>query len=163
MRENKSFSTISIRFNKEEQEIIYKLKDKHGVNICGMIKILLKNKLEEEYSRHAGELPFHGWHHILFVTSKSIEFAAEIGANDFLVHSAALAHDLNYLTKKNSHVSDGFALRTKILSDCSYTPEEIEKMIDVSLTLIFMWAHVSGPDWQNIITREKLRGLLMKM
>jgi 3-deoxy-alpha-D-manno-octulosonate 8-oxidase len=43
------------------------------------------------------------------------------------------------------------------------TPEEIEKMIDVSLTLIFMWAHVSGPDWQNIITREKLRGLFMKM
>ena len=43
------------------------------------------------------------------------------------------------------------------------TPEEIEKMIDVSLTLIFMWAHVSGPDWQKIITREKLRGLLMKM
>ena len=41
--------------------------------------------------------------------------------------------------------------------------EEIEKMIDVSLTLIFMWAHVCGPDWQNIITREKLRGLLMKM
>ncbi len=43
------------------------------------------------------------------------------------------------------------------------TPEEIEQMIDVSLTLIFMWAHVCGPDWQKIITREKLRGLLMKM
>ncbi len=43
------------------------------------------------------------------------------------------------------------------------TPEEIERMIDVSLTLIFMWAHVCGPDWQNSITREKLRGLLMKM
>ncbi len=41
--------------------------------------------------------------------------------------------------------------------------EEIEKMIDVSLTLIFMWAHVCGPDWQKIITREKLRGLLLKM
>lgn len=43
------------------------------------------------------------------------------------------------------------------------TPDEIEQMIDVSLTLIFMWAHVCGPDWQKIITREKLRGLLMKM
>lgn len=41
--------------------------------------------------------------------------------------------------------------------------EEIEQMIDVSLTLIFMWAHVCGPDWEKIITREKLRGLLMKM
>ena len=44
-----------------------------------------------------------------------------------------------------------------------YTPEEVEKMIDVSLTLIFMWQHVCGPDWEKIITREKLRGLLMKM
>ena len=43
------------------------------------------------------------------------------------------------------------------------TPEEIEKMIDISLTLIFMWAHVCGPNWQDIITREKLRGLLLKM
>ena len=43
------------------------------------------------------------------------------------------------------------------------TPEEIDKMIDVSLTLVFMWAHVCGPDWQKIITRDKLRGLYMKM
>lgn len=43
------------------------------------------------------------------------------------------------------------------------TVEEIEKMIDVSLTLIFMWAHVAGPDWQKTITRDKIRGLLMKM
>ncbi len=43
------------------------------------------------------------------------------------------------------------------------TVEEIEKMIDVSLTLVFMWAHVSGPEWPKIITREKIRELLMKM
>jgi hypothetical protein len=42
-----SFSTISIRFNKEEQAVIYKLKDDHGINICGLIKILLKKKLEQ--------------------------------------------------------------------------------------------------------------------
>ena len=43
------------------------------------------------------------------------------------------------------------------------TSEEIEKMIDVSLTLVFMWAHVCGPEWETIITREKLRGLFLKM
>lgn len=43
------------------------------------------------------------------------------------------------------------------------TAEEIEKMIDVSLTLVFMWQHVCGPDWEKIITREKLRGLFLKM
>jgi len=47
MNKKHSFRTISIRFNNEEQDIIYKLKEKHGVNICGMIKILLKNKLEQ--------------------------------------------------------------------------------------------------------------------
>lgn len=45
----------------------------------------------------------------------------------------------------------------------SRTQEEIEKMIDVSLTLVFMWAHVCGPEWETIITREKLRGLFLKM
>lgn len=44
---NKSFTTISIRFNNEEQELVRKLKDEHGVNICGMIKLLLKKKLEQ--------------------------------------------------------------------------------------------------------------------
>ena len=48
-----------------------------------------------------------------------------------------------------------------VTSEC--TPEEIDKMIDVSLTLVFMWQHVCGPDWEKIITREKLRGLFMKM
>ena len=43
------------------------------------------------------------------------------------------------------------------------TPEEIEKMIDISLTLVFMWSHVCGPEWEKIITREKLRGLFQKM
>jgi len=52
-------------------------------------------------------------------------------------------------------------LPTGVTAKC--TPEEIEKMIDVTLTLIFMWQHVCGPDWERIVTREKLRGLLMKM
>jgi 3-deoxy-alpha-D-manno-octulosonate 8-oxidase len=43
------------------------------------------------------------------------------------------------------------------------TPAEIDIMIDVSLTLVFMWQHVCGPEWQKIITRDKLRGLFMKM
>lgn len=41
--------------------------------------------------------------------------------------------------------------------------KEIDKMIDVTLTLVFMWQHVCGPEWEKIITRDKLRRLLMKM
>lgn len=48
-----------------------------------------------------------------------------------------------------------------VVANC--TSEEIEKMIDVTLTLVFMWAHVCGPDWKKVITRDKLRGLLLKM
>ncbi len=43
------------------------------------------------------------------------------------------------------------------------TSEEIDRMIDVTLTLTFMWQHICGPEWEKIITREKLRGLIMKM
>lgn len=57
--------------------------------------------------------------------------------------------------------NNNIVLPIGVTSKC--TTEEIEKMIDVTLTLVFMWAHVSGSDWQKIITRDKLRGLLQKM
>ena len=57
--------------------------------------------------------------------------------------------------------NNGIVLPTGVTAHCS--PEEIEKMIDVTLTLVFMWAHVCGPEWETIITREKLRDLLQKM
>jgi 3-deoxy-alpha-D-manno-octulosonate 8-oxidase len=56
---------------------------------------------------------------------------------------------------------NNIVLPTGVTANC--TSEEIEKMIDVTLTLVFMWAHVSGPEWQKVITRDKLRGLLAKM
>lgn len=52
-------------------------------------------------------------------------------------------------------------LPTGVTANC--TPEEIERMIDVTLTLTFMWQHLCGMGWEKIITREKLRGLLLKM
>ena len=47
MKEKHKFETLSIRFNKEEQAIVCKLKKEHGINICGLVKILLKQKLEQ--------------------------------------------------------------------------------------------------------------------
>lgn len=52
-------------------------------------------------------------------------------------------------------------LPTGVTANC--TPEQFEKMIDVTMNMTFMWQHLCGQEWQNIITREKLRGLLMKM
>ena len=56
---------------------------------------------------------------------------------------------------------NNIAIPQGVTANCS--PEEIDKMIDVTLTLVFMWQHVCGPEWEKIITRDKLRGLLMKM
>ncbi len=48
------------------------------------------------------------------------------------------------------------------LSD-DWTDAEIEKMIDTTLNLSHMWNHALGSDWQNIITRQKVRELYMRM
>jgi hypothetical protein len=39
------FLTLSIRFNKEEREVVKKLKENYGFNISGIIKIFLREKL----------------------------------------------------------------------------------------------------------------------
>ena len=49
-------------------------------------------------------------------------------------------------------------LPTGVTTGCK--TEEIERMIDVTMGMTFMWEHLCGHEWRNIITREKLRGLL---
>jgi 3-deoxy-alpha-D-manno-octulosonate 8-oxidase len=44
-----------------------------------------------------------------------------------------------------------------------WTDAQIEKMIDVTLALHHMWNHALGTDWKNIIKREKIRELYLKM
>lgn len=39
--------TFSIRFNEVENKILRCLKDKHGINISGFLKIVLKQKYEQ--------------------------------------------------------------------------------------------------------------------
>jgi hypothetical protein len=47
MKEQDHFMAFSIRVNKEEREVLRKLKYEHGINISGTVKIFLKEKLEE--------------------------------------------------------------------------------------------------------------------
>ena len=80
---------------------------------------------------------YHGWHHICFVKSKSLQFARAVKANRFLVESAALVHDLNYVVKPNSDPEDGEEIRRKVLLKCRYDEDEInsiEKIIIESHT-----------------------------
>ena len=89
---------------------------------------LLKSELIPLYEKHQKELLFHGWHHITFVTNKSVVFAKELGANEFLVQSAALVHDLNYIVQTHSKPEAGKDLREEILAKSGYGAEEIAEI-----------------------------------
>jgi 3-deoxy-alpha-D-manno-octulosonate 8-oxidase len=41
--------------------------------------------------------------------------------------------------------------------------EQVEKMITVALGLDPLWENCLGPDWKNIMTRDKARSLFLKM
>jgi len=75
----------------------------------------------------SGNLPFHGWHHVQFVHTKSAVFAKSLNANLELSQIAALVHDLNYLVKKGLYTkaAAGENLRHAMLAQCGASPELI--------------------------------------
>lgn len=93
----------------------------------------LEKILQVLYEKHKEELLFHGWHHIEFVRTKALEFAPELQADPFLVESAALVHDLDYIDRSGTRKGEN--LRKKILSDVGYSQEDqetIEEIIHVA-------------------------------
>jgi uncharacterized protein len=83
--------------------------------------------------RAGGTLPFHGWHHVSFVRTKSARFAAANGSDVHFVETAALVHDLNYLVARNSPASAGRALRMRILAKAgvpAVTARQIDAVVD---------------------------------
>lgn len=49
------YYAFSIRLNEEENNIIRRLKDKHGINISGFVKIVLRRKLDQLEGRSCPE------------------------------------------------------------------------------------------------------------
>src|SRR5512147_491452 len=88
----------------------------------------LHRQITDLYGKHNSELLFHGWHHINFVTKKALEFAESISSDKFLVETAALVHDLNYIVEPNSEPEIAKDLRHSILADCGYTQTEIDRI-----------------------------------
>jgi uncharacterized protein len=76
-----------------------------------------------ELCQRAGDLPFHGWHHVSFVRDKGARFAAANGADVSVVATAALVHDLNYLVRRNSPAAAGRTLRLDILAEAGVTAD----------------------------------------
>lgn len=95
--------------------------------------IQLRKNLKCLYEQNKGKLLFHGWHHIMFVTKKAVQFAKTINADVFLVETAALVHDLNYIVKDFSEPDAGQSLREKILQDSGYSKSQahmVERIIE---------------------------------
>lgn len=90
----------------------------------------LRNNLEKFY-QHRTDLLFHGWHHIVFVTEKSVQFAATEKSDTLIVEAAALTHDLNYAVKINSDAKAGSRLRSDFLTDSGFSPEEIARIENI--------------------------------
>ena len=91
----------------------------------------LRDALSVLYRKSKKKLLFHGWHHIVFVAQKAVEFAKPIKADLILVHSAALVHDLNYLAAVNSEPDAGFKLCVRYLSRAGYSPTEIQRIQEI--------------------------------
>jgi len=93
----------------------------------------LTSKLKKLYEKNSKMLLFHGWHHIQFVRKKALEFANSINADLFLVESAALTHDLNYIVGPNSEPQEGQALRREYLTDAGYSPSDMDTIDKIVL------------------------------
>ncbi|NCA93746.1 MAG: HD family phosphohydrolase [Sphingobacteriia bacterium] len=91
----------------------------------------LSGQMQSLYMKHSEELLFHGWHHIVFVKKKAIEFAGSINADKFIVEAAALTHDLNFIVKINSEPEEGKELRHEFLSNAGFSDEEVFKIENV--------------------------------
>lgn len=91
----------------------------------------LRKIVYEIYEDQGGNLLFHGWHHLKFVAKKAVEFAKPIGADEYLVETSALLHDLNYLVKVNTEPEEGDKVRNEILKECGYSEEEIQRIDEI--------------------------------
>ncbi len=56
---------------------------------------------------------------------------------------------------------NGFEIPQNVTMNC--TDDEFEKMVDISLVLVPLWENALGKDWNQKISREKLKDLLRKM
>lgn len=118
---------------------------------------LLEPDLNQIYIKESKNLLFHGWHHILFVRSKAVEFGKSIWADIFLVETSALVHDLNYIVKPFSEPEEWKDYRFEILSKNWYSNEEI-KRIESIIMEAHTWyrTHELSNEWKALSDADAL-------
>lgn len=92
------------------------MRNEHQSAVPVRVADAVRRRVKRLYSRRRTRLPFHGWHHVSFVSEKGREFARLNGADAELVAVAGLVHDLNYLVRPNSAASAGRGLRMNVLA-----------------------------------------------
>jgi uncharacterized protein len=80
------------------------------------------------------DMPFHGWHHVTFVTKKAKDFAEELGADVAAVTIAALLHDVNYLVAARGNASLGRSLRARLLREAGLDEDSIYLIEEIVLS-----------------------------
>ena len=90
----------------------------------------LYKKVKKMYDNR-NDLLYHGWHHIEFVRVKAIEFCEELSANNELVESSSIVHDLNYLIKAHSEPEIAKGLRETTLLSSGFIKEDLSKIENI--------------------------------
>jgi uncharacterized protein len=88
----------------------------------------VRRDVEALYAQRNTDVPFHGWHHVAFVSAKSVVFARELGADERLTEVAALVHDVNYLVDPKTNASGGAELRQDLLKEAGVTQQQAERI-----------------------------------
>ncbi|EKD25435.1 MAG: hypothetical protein ACD_80C00057G0003 [uncultured bacterium (gcode 4)] len=114
-------------------------------------------RLEELYTKESKKLIFHGWHHVVFVKTKALDFAVSIHADVFLVESAALVHDLNYIIKAFSEPEEAKEYRHDLLSEIGYTESEIERIESIIMeSHTAIRNHTISNEWKALSDADTL-------
>lgn len=116
---------------RNEQPVTTPARSERDSAVPALVADAVRRRVKRLYSRHRARLPFHGWHHVHFVSAKGREFAGLNGADAGLVDVAGLVHDLNYLVLRDSAASAGHHLRMKLLAKAGAPPGLARRVDDI--------------------------------
>jgi uncharacterized protein len=116
---------------RNEQPVTTPARSERDSAVPGRVADAVRRRVKRLYSRRRGRLPFHGWHHVRFVSAKGREFAQLNGADAGLVDVAGLVHDLNYLVQRDSAASAGRHLRMNLLARAGASLELARRIDDI--------------------------------
>lgn len=135
-------------------------------------EIFVDNKLTAEESR--GKLMMASWHGGMSIaySQVGVAHAMSYGLSYVLGTKHGIGNCIVFDHLEEFYPKDVALFKKMVKSHNVKIPknlcknlseQQLETMIDVALSLSPLWENAIGPDWESIITREKLRGMYLKM